>query len=79
MDDAIDDEPKPYYISKRTFYFFHSVYGGGPAVVENIYFDEKAKPLSLNGISSKFDDQSSNSSNTPRRLNTLNNQIKPSV
>jgi hypothetical protein len=27
-----------YFISKMTFYFFHSLYGGGPAVVDNFYF-----------------------------------------
>ena len=61
-----------YFISKMTFYFFHSLYGGGPAVVINDYFSEidNIQPMIINQPYNNSDEQSSNASSTPRKLTT---------
>jgi hypothetical protein len=65
-----------FYVSKVTFYFFYSLYGGGPAVVENNYFKSEVplKALVVNIQKNQFEEEaSSNASNTPRKLTTQNN------
>lgn len=60
---SIDSGDRFYYVNKRIFYFFHTIYGGGPAIIENSYFDNQAnqQPI-VRTVSSRNDDQSSNSS-----------------
>jgi len=53
-----ENNEKAFFVSKSTFYFFQSLYGGGPAVVENTYFDvfTTVKPQLLSQFSDKFEE-----------------------
>ena len=75
---SLKEDTGAYFVSKNTFYFFHTLYGGGPVVVENAYFNVEVrdKQLLTSGVSNKFDDHSSNASSTPRKLNS---QVKPTT